>query len=114
MRAEQVSKAQIAVHRYSLSPTFIGQVNASDPMILERFSELHFPERFKEYADLLTWRSRASPTSRTVRDVSTLANPKRADDIRHYIQSVKLARGDVPRELTPEEAEEVKAFGQSD
>src|SRR5207249_2745657 len=34
---------------------FIGQANASDPSIFERFSEEHFPECFKEYADLLTW-----------------------------------------------------------
>ena len=37
-------------------PKFIGQANASrpgDPS--RRFSEEHFPECFKEYADLLTW-----------------------------------------------------------
>jgi acetyl-CoA synthetase len=55
-----VSEAQIAVHwreekYYQPSPRFIGQANASDPRIFERFSEESFPECFKEYADLLTW-----------------------------------------------------------
>jgi acetyl-CoA synthetase len=56
----QVSEAQIAVHwreeEYYYPPAkFIGQANAADPAIFERFSEDHFPECFKEYADLLTW-----------------------------------------------------------
>jgi acetyl-CoA synthetase len=63
MAAEQqapVSEAQIAVHwreeEYYYPPAaFIGQANAADPAILERFSEEHFPECFKEYADLLSW-----------------------------------------------------------
>jgi acetyl-CoA synthetase len=55
-----VSEAQIAVHwreedYYQPPARFIGQANASDPAILERFSEEHFPECFKEYADLLSW-----------------------------------------------------------
>src|SRR5947209_3524775 len=55
-----VSESQIAVHwreeeYYEPPPKFIGQANASDPSIFERFSEEHFPECFKEYADLLTW-----------------------------------------------------------
>jgi acetyl-CoA synthetase len=55
-----VSEAEIAVHwreeeYYQPPPKFIGQANASDPSIFERFSEEHFPECFKEYADLLTW-----------------------------------------------------------
>jgi acetyl-CoA synthetase len=55
-----VSEAQIAVHwreegYYYPPPKFIGQANASDPAIFERFSEEHFPECFKEYADLLSW-----------------------------------------------------------
>jgi acetyl-CoA synthetase len=49
-----------------------------------------------------------------VGDVSTLANPEIVDDIRHRIQSEKLAHGEVPRELTPQEAEEVKAFGHAE
>ena len=44
-----VSEAQIAVHwrkeeYYQAPPKFIGQANASDPSIFERFSEKHFPE----------------------------------------------------------------------
>jgi len=55
-----VSEAQIAVHwreeeYYQPSPKFIGQANASDPSIFERFSEENFPECFKEYGDMLTW-----------------------------------------------------------
>jgi acetyl-CoA synthetase len=55
-----VSEAEIAVHwreeeYYQPSPKFIGQANASDPSIFERFREENFPECFKEYADLLTW-----------------------------------------------------------
>src|SRR3989475_5140276 len=56
----ELSEAQIAVHwreeEYFYPPAkFIGQANASDPSIFERFSEENFPECFKEYADLLTW-----------------------------------------------------------
>ncbi len=47
-------------------------------------------------------------------DVSTLANPDIVDHIKHHVQSEKLAHGEVPRELTPEEAAEVKAFGSAD
>jgi len=55
-----VSEAQIAVHwreeEYYYPPAeFIAQANAGDPAIFNRFSEEHFPECFKEYADLLTW-----------------------------------------------------------
>jgi len=46
-----------------------------------------------------------------VGDVTTLANPEIVDDIRQYVHGQKVARGDVPRELTPEEMEEIKAFG---
>jgi acetyl-CoA synthetase len=57
---QEVSEAQIAVHwreeEYFYPPAkFIGQANVSDPAIRERFSEEHFPECFKEYADLLDW-----------------------------------------------------------
>jgi acetyl-CoA synthetase len=56
----EISEAQIAVHwreedYYPAPATFIGQANATDPAIFERFSEEHFPECFKEYADLLDW-----------------------------------------------------------
>ena len=58
--SQEVSEAQIAVHwreeGYYFPPArFIGQANASDPSIRQRFSEEHFPECFKEYADLLDW-----------------------------------------------------------
>jgi acetyl-CoA synthetase len=46
-----------------------------------------------------------------VGDTTTLANPEIVDDIRHHVQSEKVARGEVPHELTPEEAESIKAFG---
>jgi acetyl-CoA synthetase len=49
-----------------------------------------------------------------VGDVTTLANPEIVDDIRHYVQSAKAARGEVPRELSPQEEEEIKAFGQAE
>src|SRR2546428_7384223 len=56
----ELTEAQIAVHwkeeeYYHPPARFIGQANASDPGIFERFSEKNFPECFKEYADLLTW-----------------------------------------------------------
>jgi acetyl-CoA synthetase len=57
---EQLSEAQIAVHwreeAYCQPPAkFIAQANAADPAIFDRFSEEHFPDCFKEYADLLSW-----------------------------------------------------------
>jgi len=57
---EESSEATIAVHwreegYYLPPPKFIGQANASDPAILERFAEANFPECFREYADLLHW-----------------------------------------------------------
>jgi acetyl-CoA synthetase len=56
----ELSESQIAVHwreeEYFYPPAkFIGQANASDPSIFDRFREENFPECFKEYADLLTW-----------------------------------------------------------
>ncbi len=56
----KVSEAEIAVHWQEeelLHPSaqFIAQANMSDPDIYKRFSLEHFPEYFKEYADLLTW-----------------------------------------------------------
>jgi acetyl-CoA synthetase len=55
-----VTEAQIAVHWREEEfipppPAFIGQANASDPAIFDRFGEQNFPECFREYADLLTW-----------------------------------------------------------
>src|SRR5437868_7685115 len=56
----EVSESQIAVHwreeEYFVPPAkFIGQANASDPSIFDRFTEEKFPECFREYADLLSW-----------------------------------------------------------
>jgi acetyl-CoA synthetase len=55
-----VSEAQIAAHwreEELIQPParFIGQANASDPAIFERFAPEKFPECFKEYAELLSW-----------------------------------------------------------
>jgi acetyl-CoA synthetase len=60
MSEVQVSEAEIAVHwreeEFFFPPAkFIGQANANDPAIFDRFTEKNFPECFKEYADLLTW-----------------------------------------------------------
>jgi acetyl-CoA synthetase len=60
MSEVQVSEAEIAVHwreeeYFYPPPKFIGQANANDPAIFERFAEAKFPECFKEYGDLLTW-----------------------------------------------------------
>jgi len=58
--SSESSEATIAVHwreegYYPPPPKFIGQANASDPAILEQFSEENFPECFREYAELLHW-----------------------------------------------------------
>jgi acetyl-CoA synthetase len=47
-------------------------------------------------------------------DVTTLANPEIVEDIRHNVQRDKIAHGQVPRELTPEEAAEINAFGHAE
>jgi acetyl-CoA synthetase len=49
-----------------------------------------------------------------VGDITTLANPEIVDSIQHQVQAEKVARGEVPRELSPEELEEIKAFGHAD
>jgi acetyl-CoA synthetase len=59
-RHKRVSEAQIAVHwkeeEYFYPPAkFIAQANLSDPAVVEKFSEEHFPECFHEYAQLLDW-----------------------------------------------------------
>jgi acetyl-CoA synthetase len=48
-----------------------------------------------------------------VGDVTTLANPEVVDGIRQHVQRAKVAKGDVPRELTEAEYEEIKAFGEA-
>ena len=60
VRESGASEAQIAVHwreeEYFEPPaSFVAQANASDPAIFERFSEEHFPECFREYAEMLDW-----------------------------------------------------------
>ena len=55
-----MSEAQIAVQwrekeYYPPPPSFVAQANATDPAILERFSEEHYPDCFIEYAKMLTW-----------------------------------------------------------
>ncbi len=46
-----------------------------------------------------------------VGDVTTLANPEIVDDIRHHVQSAKVAKGELPRELSEAEYEEIAKFG---
>jgi acetyl-CoA synthetase len=49
-----------------------------------------------------------------VGDVMTLANPEIVEDIRHYVQAEKSARGDVPRELSEQEKAEIAAYGHAE
>ena len=56
----EVGEAEIAVHwqeeNYFQPPArFIAQANMTDPSIYQRFSLEHFPECYREYADMLTW-----------------------------------------------------------
>jgi acetyl-CoA synthetase len=46
-----------------------------------------------------------------VGDVTTLANAEVVDGIRHQVQAAKVAKGDVPRELSDTEKAEIQAFG---
>ncbi len=43
--------------------------------------------------------------------MTTLANPEIVEDILHHVHTEKMTRGDTPRELTEQEREEIKAFG---
>ncbi len=47
-------------------------------------------------------------------DVTTLANPEIVESIRHHVQNEKITRGETPRQLSPEEEAEIKAFGQAE
>jgi acetyl-CoA synthetase len=49
-----------------------------------------------------------------VGDTTTLANPEIVDDIRHHVQTEKLARGESPRELSEKEKQEIAAFGHAE
>jgi acetyl-CoA synthetase len=46
-----------------------------------------------------------------VGDVTTLANPEVVETIRHHVQSAKVAKGELPRELTEAEYEEIAKYG---
>ena len=49
-----------------------------------------------------------------VGDTTTLANPEIVEDIRHQVQSEKMARGQQPRELSEQEKKEIEAFGHAE
>jgi acetyl-CoA synthetase len=49
-----------------------------------------------------------------VGDTTTLANPDVVEDIRRQVQAEKVARGEVPRELSAKELEEIRSFGRVD
>lgn len=49
-----------------------------------------------------------------VGDTTTLSNPEIVEDIRHHVQSEKVTRGEVPRDLSPQEMEEITAFGHAE
>ena len=44
-------------------------------------------------------------------DITTLANPEVVEKIRHQVQSAKVAKGEVPRELSETELHEIEHFG---
>jgi acetyl-CoA synthetase len=46
-----------------------------------------------------------------VGDVTTLANPEVVEGIRKHVQSTKVAKGELPRELSEAEYEEIAKFG---
>jgi acetyl-CoA synthetase len=48
-----------------------------------------------------------------VGDISTLANPEIVDAIREQVQKEKRARGEVPKDLSQTEKEEIATFGQT-
>jgi acetyl-CoA synthetase len=49
-----------------------------------------------------------------VGDVTTLANPEIVDEIRQRVQSEKVAKGEVPKELTETEKAEIAAYGRAE
>jgi acetyl-CoA synthetase len=53
----------------------------------------------------------ASSNFSDIGDVTTLANPEIVESVRHHVQRQKLAHGEVPRALSPEEIEEITKFG---
>jgi len=49
-----------------------------------------------------------------VGDITTLANPEVVEQIKHHVQSEKLSRGQVPRELSAQEQKDIEAFGKAE
>jgi acetyl-CoA synthetase len=47
-------------------------------------------------------------------DITTLANPEVVETIRHHVQAEKVERGELPRELSEQELQEIKAFGHAE
>ncbi|HKB35752.1 MAG TPA: acetate--CoA ligase, partial [Gemmataceae bacterium] len=47
-------------------------------------------------------------------DITTLANPEVVETIRQHVQTEKVARGELPRELSEQELEEIRAFGHAE
>ena len=43
-----------------------------------------------------------------------LASPEIVATIKHHVESEKVKRGELPRELSPQELEAIKAFGQAE
>jgi acetyl-CoA synthetase len=48
---------------------------------------------------------------RHVRDVTCPANPEEDQTIRHHVHSTKVAKGELPRELSEAEYEEIAKYG---
>jgi acetyl-CoA synthetase len=46
--------------------------------------------------------------------MTTLANPEIVDEIQHHVQSEKVDRGETPRDLTPQELQEIRRFGSAE
>jgi acetyl-CoA synthetase len=44
-------------------------------------------------------------------DITTLANPEIVETVRIQVQSAKVARGELPRQLSPQELEEIEMYG---
>jgi acetyl-CoA synthetase len=49
-----------------------------------------------------------------VGDITTLANPEVVETIRRRVQAEKVARGDLPKPLSPAELAEIQAFGRAE
>ena len=52
--------------------------------------------------------------TRNASEALQIANPEIVDEIRHHVQSEKLAHGETPRELSEKEREEIAAYGQAE